>query len=135
MERKSSDKNVEQNVNEEEKKVEEPLKQYVVIRKDLKWPLGSIVSQGCHACTSVVFQNLENERIKKYFANISSLHKVVLGCKDDKELLSLSEKLRAEGFIHQLWIEQPENICTSIATLPYKKSEIHHIMKKYQLLK
>ena len=47
----------------------------------------------------------------------------------------LSEKLRAEGVVHKLWVEQPENIPTAIALKPYPRSEVAPLLKKYQLFR
>jgi hypothetical protein len=29
---------------------------YVILRRDLKWPLGSVVAQGAHAATAVLWE-------------------------------------------------------------------------------
>ena len=60
----------------------DPIVQYVVIRKDLwtdmKWPLGSVVAQACHASTAAMFLHFDDEITAKYVAaeNVNSMHKV-----------------------------------------------------------
>ena len=56
------------------------LVQYVVLRRDLidTWPLGSVVTQGCHASVSAVWLNREDPHTVQYCSpeNIDSMHKV-----------------------------------------------------------
>jgi hypothetical protein len=58
---------------------------------------------------------------------------VVLELKNETQLRNFSEKLDAKGVQHKLWMEQPENIPTCLATKPYKKSDIAHEFKKCKL--
>ena len=53
----------------------------------------------------------------------------------EEALRSLSTKLTENKVDHKLWIEQPENIPTCIATKPYPKSEIQSYFKKFKLFK
>lgn len=54
--------------------------QYVVMRRDLidTWPLGSVVTQGCHASVSAIWLHKDDEHTAKYCAptNLDSMHKV-----------------------------------------------------------
>lgn len=54
--------------------------QYVVLRRDLidSWPLGSVVTQGCHASVSAVWSHREDPDTVQYCSpqNIDSMHKV-----------------------------------------------------------
>ena len=56
------------------------LMQYVVLRRDLieKWPLGSIVTQGCHASVSAIWAYKDDPLTLEYCGheNIDSMHKV-----------------------------------------------------------
>lgn len=45
------------------------------------------------------------------------MHKIMLEVLDEKSLLEYSDKLKDNNIIHKLWIEQPENIPTCLATL------------------
>eukprot|EP00192_Tetraselmis_astigmatica_P017163 CAMPEP_0117648528 /NCGR_PEP_ID=MMETSP0804-20121206/455_1 /TAXON_ID=1074897 /ORGANISM="Tetraselmis astigmatica, Strain CCMP880" /LENGTH=136 /DNA_ID=CAMNT_0005454141 /DNA_START=242 /DNA_END=652 /DNA_ORIENTATION=- len=115
--------------------------QYVVLRRDLwgemGWPLGSVVAQACHASTAVLWQSREDNIVQSYCApeNIDSMHKVVLQIKGETQLRNLSTKLEEAGIVHKLWIEQPEDFPTCLATKPYPKSEVSSFFKKLQLCK
>lgn len=58
---------------------------------------------------------------------------VVLEVKGQAQLESLASKLHEAGIRHKLWMEQPENIPTSIATAPYTKSAVQQYFKKLKL--
>ncbi|CAJ1973816.1 unnamed protein product [Sphenostylis stenocarpa] len=113
--------------------------QYVVLRRDLidMWPLGSVVTQGCHASVSAVWSNKDDPHTLDYCSpeKIDSMHKVTLEVKGETQIKNLSEKLTSGGIIHKLWIEQPENIPTCLATKPYPKSIVSSYFKKLKLCK
>ncbi|XP_008781800.1 putative peptidyl-tRNA hydrolase PTRHD1 [Phoenix dactylifera] len=113
--------------------------QYVVLRRDLvdTWPLGSIVSQGCHASVAAIWSHRDHPDTAAYCSesNIDSMHKVTLEVKGETQLRNLSEKLEAGRIEHKLWIEQPENIPTCLATRPYPKSQVASSFKKLKLCK
>lgn len=58
------------------------LVQYVIVRgdlmKSLSWPLGAVIAQCCHAATAVSHLYKDDEDTKAYFADLDSMHKVVL---------------------------------------------------------
>ncbi|XP_058224690.1 uncharacterized protein LOC131333901 [Rhododendron vialii] len=118
---------------------EDVVVQYVVLRRDLvdAWPLGSVVTQGCHASVAAVWSHKDDPHTVDYCSptNIDSMHKVTLEVKGETQLSNLSEKLRAGGIAHKLWIEQPENIPTCLATKPYPKSMVSSFFKKLKLCK
>ncbi|XP_047966333.1 putative peptidyl-tRNA hydrolase PTRHD1 isoform X1 [Salvia hispanica] len=111
--------------------------QYIVLRRDLidTWPLGSVVTQGCHASVAAVWTNRDDPDTLSYCSpsNLDSMHKVTLEVKGETQLLNLSEKLKAGGVAHKLWIEQPGNIATSLATKPYPKSTVSSFFKNLKL--
>lgn len=49
---------------------EDPIVQYVALRRDLwkehKWPLGSIVAQGCHAATAALWISRDSDTTQLY---------------------------------------------------------------------
>lgn len=51
---------------------DDPLIMYIVLRRDLwqeqQWPLGSLVSQGCHAATAVLWDTRESAHTQAYCA-------------------------------------------------------------------
>ncbi|RCV35278.1 hypothetical protein SETIT_7G228000v2 [Setaria italica] len=115
------------------------LVQYVVLRRDLAdaWPMGSVVAQGCHAAVAAVWAHRDHPDTAAYCApdNLDRMHKVTLEVKGETQLKNLAEKLQAAGVRHKLWIEQPENIPTCIATAPCPKSQISSFFKKLKLCK
>ncbi|KAK9266060.1 hypothetical protein L1049_021465 [Liquidambar formosana] len=115
------------------------LVQYVVLRRDLidTWPLGSVVTQGCHASVSAIWTHKDDPHTVEYCSpgNIDSMHKVTLEVKGEPQILNLSQKLTASSIAHKLWIEQPENIPTCLATKPYPKSIVSSFFKKLKLCK
>ncbi|XP_010262334.1 PREDICTED: putative peptidyl-tRNA hydrolase PTRHD1 [Nelumbo nucifera] len=115
------------------------LVQYIVLRRDLidSWPLGSVVTQGCHASVSAIWTHKDDAETLSYCSpeNIDSMHKVTLEVKGETQLLNFSEKLKNAGIAHKLWIEQPENFPTCLATKPYRKSIVSSFFKKLKLCK
>lgn len=62
---------------ENEGKAGDPLAQYVVIRKDLvdslKWPLGSVLAQACHAAVAAVWLHKDHPYTLLYCGNLDSM--------------------------------------------------------------
>ncbi|KAJ1849302.1 hypothetical protein LPJ73_003758 [Coemansia sp. RSA 2703] len=112
---------------------------FIVIRKDLQkvlnWPLGSIVTQGCHASTSVIWKFRDDERVKEYTSDLENMHKVALETKNEASLLKMAENLKQRNIPFHLWIEQPENIPTCLATIPVMRSDLGDALKKCQLMR
>ncbi|CAN1185083.1 Putative peptidyl-tRNA hydrolase PTRHD1 [Linum perenne] len=125
--------------NESSSGEEDVVVQYVVLRRDLidTWPMGSVVTQGCHAAVAAIWSNKDDDHTIRYCGpeKIDSMHKVTLEVKGETQMLNLAEKLRNGGIVHKVWIEQPENIPTSIATKPYPKSQVASFFKKLKLCK
>ncbi|RKO82910.1 peptidyl-tRNA hydrolase II domain-containing protein [Blyttiomyces helicus] len=115
----------------------EPLTMFIVVRKDLSktlgWPAGSVMTQAAHAATAVMWENREDEAIKKYMGELATMHKVTYEVKNENALKTIAESLSGSGLVHHVWIEQPENIQTCLATLPYKKSQVSEHFKKCSL--
>ena len=59
--------------------------------------------------------------------------KAVLELKGEPQLRTLAEKLAAAGLKHHLWVEQPENVATCLATAPARKSTLAPHFKKCRL--
>lgn len=60
---------------------------------------------------------------------------VVLEVKGETQLRNLAAKLREGGVAHKLWIEQPEDFATCLATHPAAKSTVAAHFKKLKLCK
>ena len=58
---------------------------------------------------------------------------VVLEIKGETQLRSLSAKLAEAGVAHKLWVEQPEEYATCLATAPAPKSTVAPLVKKLKL--
>eukprot|EP00762_Andalucia_godoyi_P006312 ANDGO_05923.mRNA.1 hypothetical protein len=117
----------------------DPLIMYVIMRQDLEWPRGALISQGCHAATALTVDLMrspgptaaEKEAAEEYFANLDSMHKVCVSSPSKEHLEQISQQLSTAGVRHKLWIEQPENIPSCIATAPMLKS----VAKKLDFLR
>ena len=55
--------------------------------------------------------------------------------KNEGQLRALSETLVAEGVAHKLWVEQPEDCATCLATAPAPKSRVQPHVRKLKLCK
>lgn len=66
------------------------LVQYVVVRRDLldtlKWPFGAVITQACHACTSVIHTTYHDEHTQMYLSDLGNMHKVVLEVGNSNEI-------------------------------------------------
>ncbi|KAL8201223.1 hypothetical protein R6Q57_012562 [Mikania cordata] len=102
------------------------LLQYVVLRRDLidTWTLGSVVTQGCHASVAAIWSHKDDPHTIDYCSpeNLDSMHKA-------------SQRLTSNNIAHKLWIEQPENYPTCLASKPYPKSVVSTFFKKLKLCK
>lgn len=62
--------------------------QYIIVRADLmkvlKWNIGAVITQGCHAVAAVNELNKADELTIKYLSpeNLNSMHKCVLAVSD-----------------------------------------------------
>ena len=56
--------------------------QYVVVRGDLlkalKWPVGAVIAQACHACSAIMHLYHDDPSTVEYVKNLDSMHKIVL---------------------------------------------------------
>lgn len=109
--------------------------QYIILRKDLKWPSGALMAQVAHASTSAIHLNYTDELTQLYLKDLDRMHKCVLGIDNSNDLEELSSQLQSNNIKFKLWIEQPENIATCLATKPYYKSNIENLFKKFKLFK
>eukprot|EP00386_Alphamonas_edax_P011005 GDKI01035129.1.p1 GENE.GDKI01035129.1~~GDKI01035129.1.p1 ORF type:complete len:184 (+),score=42.59 GDKI01035129.1:73-624(+) len=117
----------------------DPIVQYVVVRKDLlsdlKWPMGAVITQACHASVAAVVAAYDDPDVKSYLGDIDRMHKVTLAINNESELRALSEKLSGASVSHKLWVEQPENIATCLAAKPGRKSAMGGHFRGLKLFK
>lgn len=76
------------------------------------------------AATAAVVSNLDHPDTTQYLADLGRMHKTVKAVKSQEALEKLAKELADLGVRHCLWLEQPENIPTAIATAPYLQSEL-----------
>lgn len=92
--------------------------QYIFLRTDLKtFGRGSLVAQACHACVKAINVYKDHIDTINYLKAIENMHKVVLKI-DSNNMQELKELLDKNHIQFVEWIEQPENIVTSISTRP-----------------
>jgi hypothetical protein len=60
---------------------------------------------------------------------------VVLEIKSEVQLRNLAAKLSEAGVAYKLWVEQPEDFATCLATAPNRKSAVAPLLKKLKLCK
>lgn len=60
---------------------------------------------------------------------------VVLECKGETQIRNLSAKLSEAGVPHKMWVEQPEDYPTALATKPCRKSTVANYFNKLKLCK
>ncbi|KAF4715234.1 peptidyl-tRNA hydrolase domain-containing protein 1 [Perkinsus olseni] len=116
------------------------LLQYIVVRKDLMkdkkvWNQGAIIAQACHASTAAIFETINDADTAKYLSDIDNMTKCILKADDEATLQQLSQELTTAKIAHKLWIEQPENIPTALATAPAYKSRVGAFFKNLKLLR
>lgn len=113
----------------------DPIVQYIAIRSDLKWPKGALIAQSCHASVAAVHLNYEDAETIAYLKDLDTMHKICVGVLSQSDLVKLSETLAENDVKFKLWIEQPENIPTCIATKPYSKPLIESFFKGLKLFR
>ena len=109
-----------------------PIVQYVVVRRDLNWPLGALMAQACHAAVAATHLHYTHQNTRDYLADLDNMHKVVLGAKSRAHLEKLAAKLNDKEIDYKLWIEQPEDYPTCLALRPYPKEDVQKLFKEYK---
>ncbi|KAK2720146.1 hypothetical protein QYM36_004152 [Artemia franciscana] len=56
----------------------ESIVQYIILRTDLKWPLGAIAAQACHASIAAIHLFKDEKETVEYLEELDRMHKVVL---------------------------------------------------------
>mmetsp|Transcript_17168 Transcript_17168/g.55448 ORF Transcript_17168/g.55448 Transcript_17168/m.55448 type:complete len:110 (-) Transcript_17168:17-346(-) len=101
---------------------------YVVLRKDLDWPVGAQVNQACHACAAVAWEARDDPVAAAFFSEAEGqMTQHTLGASDLGQFTKLSDKLCAAGVRFRVWVEQPESVPSSLATWPRRRSEIKRL--------
>lgn len=114
---------------------EDTLVQYIVVRKDLKMGSGALIAQGAHASSAALWLSKDTPTTLAYLSSLDTMHKIVLEGASNDQLLALSESLTSASILHKLWVEQPENIATALATAPYQRSILKPLFAGFKLLR
>lgn len=109
--------------------------QYIVLRKDLKWSQGALISQACHASLAATWLARDEPDTAAYLADMDNMHKVVLGAESEAAVREVAAKLTEAGITHKLWVEMPEGIVTCLATRPVARSILQPFFKPFKLLR
>lgn len=70
------------------------MKQYILIRQDLKLPKGKAAAQAAHASVEAVLRS-DRDKVKEWRAE--GMAKIVCKVTDERELLSLNQLAKDEG--------------------------------------
>lgn len=104
---------------------DDPLVVYVLLRKDLEWPVGALINQACHATAAVVWEaRADADAIRYLGEEEGQMVKSTLGAKNEAQLLKVAKRLEAAGVPFKLWVEQPEDIPVCLATWPRRRSTL-----------
>lgn len=96
------------------------MKQIIVMRKDLKMPLGKSIAQGAHASMKATLLHLEHPNVKEWLSG--KFTKIAVGVDSESELLAVLEAARAAGLIAELVTDAgltvfngvPTNTCIAV---------------------
>ncbi len=88
---------------------QQDLVQYVLLRTDLNWPMGSLVAQGIHAAMRASHPADDPDTIAYVSPTANGqMTTLVLEAKNESALHKTSAKLDTAGVRYALWVEQPE---------------------------
>lgn len=125
---------------------DDPIIQYIVIRRDLSWPIGSVIAQAVHASIAAVWDSRHSSVTQSYCdqpGNFDSspnvakpqMHTVVLDANSENDLFRLATRLDDNNIGYVLWRERPDDIVTAVAAHPYPRSTIKKHFKQFKLSK
>lgn len=94
------------------------LKVYIFLRADLPdFKQGALVAQACHS-TFLMFEKYKDlPAIQEYLKQEFNMTKVVLKMYE-KDIKNIEFELDKLGLKYVVWKEQPEDIITSLCTIP-----------------
>lgn len=92
-----------------------------------------VLAQGAHAAIAAVVKNLDKTKTQLYLDQLDTMHKVVLKAESDEQLDELIANLKQSRVEHHVWLEQPENIRTCVATAPHDKALLSPLFRPFKL--
>ena len=90
------------------------MKQMIVMRKDLKMPLGKMVAQGAHASMKATLLNLEHPSVKEWLSG--PFTKIAVGIDSEEEMLEILDRARAANLIAELITDAGLTVFDGVAT-------------------
>ena len=124
------------------KSFSKPIVQYIFVRNDLNqdWPQGAIAAQVAHASVAAIIQGLNNQdEATIYYTSSTQLNymtKNVYKVNNVEELNTIKEQWDTKfgSNSYYMWIEQPENIPTALATVPLERTNpVSKLIKKFNV--
>ncbi len=109
--------------------------QYILLRTDLALSLGASAAQVAHASVAAIWTAREAAPTISYLDSLSSMTKIILKCDDEVSLRSAAASLEAAGVSHHVWVEQPENVPTALATAPLPRDVLKPFFSSFKLLR
>jgi peptidyl-tRNA hydrolase len=109
--------------------------QYILVNKSLKWPVGAIAANACHASTAAIWISRESLQTKQYMEDLDNMHKIVLGADNAEALVQTASALQSAGIAHKLWIEQPEGVVAMLASAPQTRDVLAPYFSPFKLLR
>lgn len=79
------------------RKAPKPMKQIIILRKDLNMRKGKMVAQGAHASMKVTLENLRDKRVKEWLRG--AFAKIAVSVDSEEELLDLYIEAKNQGFL------------------------------------
>ena len=133
--------NLEESENREEDKdkKKEVIVQYIIVRNDAyrnqERSFNSILQHTSSASAAVIHKHYHHKYTRDYLKDLDNMRKKVFQVNDEKELFELENKLVSNEIDYRMWIKQPGNYATCIATRPYPITEISSHFKNVKLYK
>ena len=127
------------NREEEKEQKKEVIVQYIIVRNDAyrnqDRSFSAILQHTCSAAAAVIHKHYHHKYTREYLKDLDGMKKKVFQVNDEKELFALENKLVSNEIDYKMWIKQPGNCATCIATRPYPMSEISSYFKNVKLYK
>ena len=123
----------------EEDNKEEVIVQYIAVRNDLgrnqSRSFNTLIAHTASAATAAVHMYGEHEHTEAYLKDVNNMRKSIFQVDNEDELFDLDNRLMMNKVDYKMWIKQPENSATCIATRPYPKSELEKHFKDLKIYK
>ena len=137
MVRKNTNPEKDREANGDEAK--EVLVQYIIVRNDISRnqdrAFNTLISHTSSAATAAIHMYYNHEHTKAYLKDGDNMRKKIFQVENEEELLELDIKLMIQKVDYRMWLKQPENYATCIATRPYPISALAEHFKNLKIYK